>query len=211
MPVPAWLYDLWVLDLVSDWLDSGRKFYILPIYDVCIYMGFRIQARLSGRIAFKHELKRVLDLILPKAMVVDFGKSAKFLVDRLVHTGFRVFLEVQLSFCGTALSLSEVRMRSYPQGRAALVQPEDRSVQHRSERYQGSIGREQPNPHDRVDAGDGPTSVRRLHMHHRRLMSGADPQRRLGTGIVDGDAPPVCFDRHQVLDRLAGLGIEPCH
>ena len=35
MPVPAWPHDLWVLDFVSDQLDSGRRFRILAIYDVC--------------------------------------------------------------------------------------------------------------------------------------------------------------------------------
>lgn len=35
MPVPARPHDLWVLDFVSDQLDSGRRFRILAIYDVC--------------------------------------------------------------------------------------------------------------------------------------------------------------------------------
>jgi putative transposase len=35
MPVPTLPHDLWVLDFVSDQLDSGRRFRILAIYDVC--------------------------------------------------------------------------------------------------------------------------------------------------------------------------------
>jgi putative transposase len=35
MPVPALPNDLWVLDFVSDQLDSGRRFRILAIFDVC--------------------------------------------------------------------------------------------------------------------------------------------------------------------------------
>jgi putative transposase len=35
MPMPAQPHDLWVLDFVSDQLDSGRRFRILAIYDVC--------------------------------------------------------------------------------------------------------------------------------------------------------------------------------
>jgi putative transposase len=35
MPVPARPHDLWVLDFVSDQFDSGRRFRILAIYDVC--------------------------------------------------------------------------------------------------------------------------------------------------------------------------------
>ncbi len=35
MPVPALPQDLWVLNFVSDQLDSGRRFRILAIYDVC--------------------------------------------------------------------------------------------------------------------------------------------------------------------------------
>lgn len=35
MPVPALPNDLWGLDFISDQLDSGRRFRILAIYDVC--------------------------------------------------------------------------------------------------------------------------------------------------------------------------------
>jgi len=51
MPVPAQPHDLWVLDFVSDQLDTGRRFRVLAIYDVCTRQCLAVTAdfSLSGR------------------------------------------------------------------------------------------------------------------------------------------------------------------
>lgn len=51
MPVPAKPHDLWVLDFVSDQLDTGRRFRVLAIYDVCTRRCLRAVAdfSLSGK------------------------------------------------------------------------------------------------------------------------------------------------------------------
>jgi putative transposase len=61
MPVPAQPHDLWVLDFLSDQLDSGRRFRILAIYDVCTRQCLAAIAdfSLSGR-----RVARELDLLI---------------------------------------------------------------------------------------------------------------------------------------------------
>jgi putative transposase len=75
MPVPARPHDLWVLDFVSDQLDSGRRFRILAIYDVCTRQCLAAIAdfSLSGR-----RVARELDLLIvrhgkPKTVGSDNG------------------------------------------------------------------------------------------------------------------------------------------
>jgi putative transposase len=61
MPVPARPHDLWVLDFVSDQLDSGRRFRVLAIYDVCTRQCLATVAdvSLSGK-----RVARELDLLI---------------------------------------------------------------------------------------------------------------------------------------------------
>lgn len=63
MPVPALPHDLWVLDFVSDQLDSGRRFRILAISDVCTRQCLATIAdfSLSGR-----RVARELDLLIAR-------------------------------------------------------------------------------------------------------------------------------------------------
>jgi putative transposase len=75
MPVPALPHDLWVLDFVSDQLDSGRRFRILAIYDVCTRQCLAASAdfSLSGK-----RVARELDLLIarhgrPKTVGSDNG------------------------------------------------------------------------------------------------------------------------------------------
>jgi putative transposase len=75
MPVPALPHDLWVLDFMSDQLDSWRRFRILAIYDVCTRQCLATIAdfSLSGR-----RVARELNLLIarhgkPKAIVSDNG------------------------------------------------------------------------------------------------------------------------------------------
>ncbi len=75
MPVPALPHDLWVLDFVSDQLDSGRRFRILAISDVCTRQCLATIAdfSLSGR-----RVARELDLLIarhgkPKTVGSDNG------------------------------------------------------------------------------------------------------------------------------------------
>lgn len=75
MPVPALPHDLWVLDFVSDQLDSGRRFRILAIYDVCTRQCLAAIAdfSLSGK-----RVVRELDLLIavhgkPKTVGSDNG------------------------------------------------------------------------------------------------------------------------------------------
>ena len=75
MPVPAQPHDLWVLDFVSDQLDSGRRVRILAIYDVCTRQCLAAIAdfSLSGK-----RVARELDLLIvrhgkPKTVGSDNG------------------------------------------------------------------------------------------------------------------------------------------
>jgi len=75
MPVPALPNDLWALDFVSDQFDSGRRFRILAIYDVCTRRCLAAIAdfSLSGR-----RVARELDLLIavhgrPKTVAGDNG------------------------------------------------------------------------------------------------------------------------------------------
>ena len=75
MPVPALPHDLWVLDFVSDQLDTGRRFRILAIYDVCTRQCLAAIAdfSLSGK-----RVARELDLLIarhgkPKTVGSDNG------------------------------------------------------------------------------------------------------------------------------------------
>jgi putative transposase len=75
MPVPIRPNQLWVLDFVSDQLDSGRRFRILAIYDVCTRRCLAAIAdfSLSGR-----RVARELDLLIavhgkPAAIGSDNG------------------------------------------------------------------------------------------------------------------------------------------
>ena len=75
MPVAALPHDLWVLDFVSDQLDSGRRFRILAIYDVCTRQCLVAIAdfSLSGK-----RVARELDLLIaahgkPKTVGSDNG------------------------------------------------------------------------------------------------------------------------------------------
>jgi putative transposase len=63
MPVPVRPHDLWVLDFVSDQLDSGRRFRILAIYDVCTRRCLAAVAdfSLSGR-----RVARELDCLIAR-------------------------------------------------------------------------------------------------------------------------------------------------
>lgn len=75
MPIPALPHDLWVLDFVSDQLDSSRRFRILAIYDVCTRQCLAAIAdfSLSGK-----RVARELDLLIavhgkPKTVGSDNG------------------------------------------------------------------------------------------------------------------------------------------
>lgn len=75
MPVPALPHDLWVLDFVSDQLDTGRRFRVLAIYDVCTRRCLAAIAdfSLSGK-----RVARELDLLIgvhgkPKTVGSDNG------------------------------------------------------------------------------------------------------------------------------------------
>jgi len=75
MPVPALPHDLWVLDFVSDQLDTGRRFRVLAIYDVCTRRCLAVIAdfSLSGK-----RVARELDLLIashgkPKTVGSDNG------------------------------------------------------------------------------------------------------------------------------------------
>jgi putative transposase len=75
MPVPARPHDLWVLDFVSDQLDTGRRFRVLTIYDVCTRQCLAVIAdfSLSGK-----RVARELDLLIavhgkPKTVGSDNG------------------------------------------------------------------------------------------------------------------------------------------
>ena len=75
MPVAVLPHDLWVLDFVSDQFDSGRRFRILAIYDVCTRQCLATIAdfSLSGR-----RVARELDLLIarhgkPRAVGSDNG------------------------------------------------------------------------------------------------------------------------------------------
>ena len=75
MPVPIRPNQLWALDFVSDQLDSGRRFRILAIYDVCTRRCLAAIAdfSLSGR-----RVARELDLLIavhgkPAAIGSDNG------------------------------------------------------------------------------------------------------------------------------------------
>jgi putative transposase len=75
MPIPALPHDLWVLDFVSDQLDSGRRFRILAIYDVCTRQCLAAIADFS--LAGKR-VARELDLLIarhgkPKTVGSDNG------------------------------------------------------------------------------------------------------------------------------------------
>lgn len=61
MPVPARPHDLWALDFVSDQLESGRRFRILAVYDVCTRRCLATVAdvSLSGR-RVARELDRLI-------------------------------------------------------------------------------------------------------------------------------------------------------
>ena len=75
MPVPARPHDLWVLDFVSDQFDTGRRFRVLAIYDVCTRQCLAVVAdfSLSGK-----RVARELDLLVaahgkPKTVGSDNG------------------------------------------------------------------------------------------------------------------------------------------
>jgi len=75
MPVPIRPHDLWVMDFVSDQLDSGRRFRVLGIYDVCTRQCLWAVAdfSLTGK-----RVARELDLLMarygkPKAIGSDNG------------------------------------------------------------------------------------------------------------------------------------------
>jgi len=61
MPIPAVPHDLWVLDFVSDQLDTGRRFRVLAIFDVCTRQCLAAIAdfSLSGK-----RVARELDLLI---------------------------------------------------------------------------------------------------------------------------------------------------
>jgi putative transposase len=63
MPVPAKPHDLWVMDFVSDQLDTGRRFRVLGIYDVCTRQCLRAVAdfSLTGK-----RVARELDLLMAR-------------------------------------------------------------------------------------------------------------------------------------------------
>jgi putative transposase len=75
MPVPTRPNDLWALDFVSDQLESGRRFRILAIYDVCTRrcLATIADVSLSGR-----RVARELDLLIathgrPRTIASDNG------------------------------------------------------------------------------------------------------------------------------------------
>src|SRR5579871_5997488 len=55
------------------------------------------------------------------------------------------------------------------------------------------------------------SSIQRLDLDDRTLVVVADPERHRRGGIVDEDAADVGLARQQILDKLAGLRIEPRH
>ena len=75
MPVPVRPHDLWVMDFVSDQLDTGRRFRVLAIYDVCTRQCLWAVAdfSLTGK-----RVARELDLLMarygkPRAIGSDNG------------------------------------------------------------------------------------------------------------------------------------------
>lgn len=75
MPVPVKPHDLWVMDFVSDQLDTGRRFRVLAIYDVCTRQCLMAVAdfSLTGK-----RVARELDLLMarygkPRAIGSDNG------------------------------------------------------------------------------------------------------------------------------------------
>lgn len=75
IPVPAFPNDLWAMDFVSDQLDSGRRFRVLGIFDVCTRRCLAAVADFSvtgKRVA--RELDRLLAIFgKPKAILSDNG------------------------------------------------------------------------------------------------------------------------------------------
>ena len=63
MPIPVAPHDLWVLDFVSDQLDTGRRFRVLAIYDVCTRrcLAAIADVSLSGK-----RVARELDLLIAR-------------------------------------------------------------------------------------------------------------------------------------------------
>jgi len=75
IPMPQHPNDLWAMDFVSDQFDSGRRFRIWAVYDVCTRrcMGTVADISLSGK-RVARELDRLIALNgKPKAIVSDNG------------------------------------------------------------------------------------------------------------------------------------------
>ena len=135
MPVAARPHDLWVLDFVSDQLDSGRRFRILAIYDVCTRRCLAALAdfSLSGR-----RVARELDSLIarhgrPRTIGSDNGTeltsnailtwAAGTLVDwHYIDPGKPVQNAFMESFNGRLRDefLNETLFTSLAQARAAL-------------------------------------------------------------------------------------------
>src|SRR5262245_28376481 len=71
-----------------------------------------------------------------------------------------------------------------------------------------TTARRAPAPHDGAGA-QASASVQWLHLDQGGAMVAPDPERDRRRRIVDEHGAHVGFARQQVLDRLAGLGIEP--
>ncbi len=75
IPVPARPNELWAMDFVSDQFDSGRRFRVLGIYDVCTRrcLGAVADFSISGK-RVARELDRLIAMFgKPKAILSDNG------------------------------------------------------------------------------------------------------------------------------------------
>jgi putative transposase len=135
MPVPERPNDLWAMDFVSDQLNSGRRFRIWAVYDVCTRQCVAALAdfSLSGK-RVARELDRLIALLgKPRAIVSDNGTelTSNAILTWTAGTGVdwhyidpgkpvqNAFIE---SFNGRLRDefLNETLFTSLPQARAAL-------------------------------------------------------------------------------------------
>jgi putative transposase len=137
MPVPTMPNELWVLDFVSDQLDSGRRFRILAIFDVCTRRCLAAIAdfSLSGK-----RLARELDLLIaahrkPTAIGSDNGTeltsnailtwTAESQVDwHYIDPGKPVqnaFIESSMAGCATISSTRRCSPRSPRRARLSRI------------------------------------------------------------------------------------------
>ena len=75
LPVPQRPNDLWAMDFVSDQLDSGRRFRIWAVYDVCTRqcVGAVADFSLSGKRVARELGRLIAALGKPRAIISDNG------------------------------------------------------------------------------------------------------------------------------------------